>query len=238
MDLRSAAFRIAHGFLGLAAVLIPSVAVFAQESSAPIAATVLTKCRHCHGDALQYVPSSLATRESMLKGGDHGPAIVPGDAAKSLVFKRITGEIQPAMPMAPLPRLTSAEIAAIRDWINNGAVMAENKKPAPVVPSDDGSLLIYGSYRERPITDADREWWAFQKPVRADAPHVKDARWSKNPIDAFVKAKLEEKGLTPAPQADRNILIRRVYLDLVGLLPTPAEVDAFVKDPSPRAYRT
>ena len=63
-----------------------------------------------------------------------------------------------------------------------------------------------------------------------------DSRWSKNPIDAFVKAKLEEKGLTPAPQADRNTLIRRAYLDLVWLLPSPAEVDAFVKDQSPHAY--
>jgi hypothetical protein len=142
------------------------------------------------------------------------------------------------MPMAPLPKLTAEEIAAVKDWIDAGAPMAGGKSAAVTSTSkvDDGSLLVYGTYQERKITDADREWWAFMKPVRAAAPRVSDARWGKNPIDGFVKADLEAKGLAPAPQADRNTLIRRVYLDLVGLLPTPAEVDAFVKDSSPRAY--
>jgi hypothetical protein len=97
-------------------------------------------------------------------------------------------------------------------------------------------LLKHGSYEERPVTDADRQWWSFQKPVRPAAPQVGDARWNAKPIDAFVKKALDEKGLQPAPVADRNTLIRRAYLDLVGLLPEPAEVNAFVNDPSPQAY--
>ena len=167
--------------------------------------------------------------------------IVPGNAADSLVYKRITGEMQPSMPMAPMPKLSADEIATVKDWINAGAPAFEVPKAAPAAAAataqqDPISLLVYGSYRERKITDADRQWWAFKKPVRPATPQVADARWSNNPIDALVAAKRDEKGLKAAPMADRNILIRRVYLDLIGLLPPPAEVDAFVKDPAPNAY--
>jgi len=214
--------------------------VLGQQSQTPTAAAVLVKCQQCHGEKVKMSNLSVATRESILKGGDHGAAIVPGNAAESLLYQRITGQVLPAMPMAPLPRLTAEEIAAIKDWIDAGAPMAEGQKPAPAASAGntaaDGSLLVFGSYQERKVTDADREWWAFKKPVRATPPHVSDVRWSKNPIDGFVKATLESKGLTPAPPADRNTLIRRVYLDLVGVLPSPTEVDAFVRDSSPNAY--
>ncbi len=227
--------------LSTLSLLILGSAALGQKSQAPAAAAVLAKCEQCHGAKLQMSNLNLANRASMLKGGDHGPAVVPGNAAASLLYKRITGEEQPAMPMAPLPKLTADEIAAIKTWIDAGAPMADDSKTQPMQASDagktaDGSLLVYGGYEERKITDADRQWWAFQKPVRAAVPPMTEARWSKNPIDGFVKAKLDEKGLKPAPAADRNTLIRRAYLDLVGLLPSPAEVDAFVKDPSPRAY--
>jgi hypothetical protein len=198
---------------------------------------ILAKCQQCHGETVQMSHLSVANRDSILKGGDHGAAIIPGNAEGSLIYKRITGQIKPAMPMAPLPALTAEEIGAIKDWIGAGALMSDSQKPATAPgKADDSSLLVYGNYRERKITEADRQWWAFQKPVRAAVPRVADARWSTNPIDAFVRAKQEEKGLRPAPAADRNTLIRRAYLDLVGLLPSPAEVEAFVKDQSPRAW--
>ncbi len=92
-------------------------------------------------------------------------------------------------------------------------------------------------YKEPQITPEDRQWWAFQKPVRHSPPRVADARWRANPIDAFTKRSLDQQGLVPAPRADRQTLIRRAYLDLLGLLPKPEEVDAFVKDASPRAYQ-
>ena len=230
-----------HLKVGTLSLLILGSVALGQKAQAPNATAVLAKCQQCHGEKLQMSNLSLANRSAMLKGGDHGPAIVPGNAAASLLYQRITGEVQPAMPMAPIPKLTAEEIAVVKQWIDAGAQMADEPKPAPATTAaadkaDDKSLLLYGSYQERKITDMDREWWAFKKPVRAAMPRVSDTRWSKNPIDAFVKAKLEEKGLTPAPAADRNTLIRRAYLDLVGLLPSPAEVDAFVKDPSPRAY--
>src|SRR5947199_2312350 len=197
----------------------------------------LQRCLQCHGPALQMSKLNLSTREGMLKGGDHRVVLVPGNAEESLIYKRITGQVKPAMPLAPVPALTDEEIAAVRDWINAGAPMSSGQTATTNEnKADDASLLVYGNYRERKITDADRQWWAFKKPVAKEASRVNDARWNKNPIDAFVRAKQEEKGLTPAPMADRNTLIRRAYLDLSGILPTPAEVDGFVNDKSPRAY--
>jgi len=239
-NIRSSVVRLSVVALTGISVLILGSAALGQKSQAPNAVAVLAKCQQCHGEKLQMSNLSLANRAGMLKGGDHGPAIVPGKAASSLLYQRITGEVQPAMPMAPVPRLTAEEIAAVKDWIDAGAPLAEESKAAPGAavssPADDKSLLVFGSYQERKITDADRQWWSFKKPVRAAIPHMTEARWGQNPIDAFVRAKLDEKGLAPAPAADRNTLIRRAYLDLVGLPPSPAEVDAFVQDPSPRAY--
>jgi uncharacterized protein DUF1553/uncharacterized protein DUF1549/cytochrome c len=171
----------------------------------------------------------LRTREGMLKGGEKGPALVPGDAATSLLYKRITGQQQPAMPMPPVQALNSSEIALLKDWIDQGAQWSSAAAPAPTSASNSG-------YKEKQITDRDRQWWAFQKPVRYAPPQVSDARWSRNPIDAFVRDMLNKKGLQPAPQADRRTLIRRAYLDLLGLLPPPAEVEKFVQDQSPNAY--
>jgi hypothetical protein len=219
-------------------LLLPGLVVFGQAPQLQSAPAVLAKCQQCHGETVQMSHLSLSSRDAMLKGGDHGAALVPGNAEDSLIYKRITGQVKPAMPMAPVPSLTSEEIAAIKDWINAGAPMSNEQKAAQTAgQADAASLLVYGSYRERKITDADRQWWAFKKPVAAkELPRISDSRWSRNPIDAFVRAKQEEKGLTPAPMADRNTLIRRAYLDLIGILPTPAEVDAFVNDKSPRAW--
>ncbi|PWU05463.1 MAG: hypothetical protein C5B51_14465 [Terriglobia bacterium] len=230
----SAAVMMAILLLG-----ILSIAALGQRSQAPDVSAILAKCQQCHGTAVQMSKLSVASRASLLQGGSHGPAIVPGNAAESLLYKRITGEEKPVMPMAPVPALTPQEIAAVKTWIDQGAAWPEEAKATPTpagTQAADPSLLVYNGYQERKITDADRQWWSFKKPVRPAIPQGNDARWSKSPIDALVKAKLEEKQLTPARPADRSTLIRRAYLDLLGLLPSPAEVDAFVKDPAPRAY--
>ncbi|MCI0661505.1 MAG: PSD1 and planctomycete cytochrome C domain-containing protein [Acidobacteria bacterium] len=191
------------------------------------------KCLQCHGEAVQMSNLDLRTRESMLKGGDNGPAIVPGDAIASRLYRRVVGLEKPAMPMAPIPPLTSQEIAALKSWIDQGAKLSNTDT---VAATSKG----YGKgYKEIVFTAEDRKWWSFQKPVRHPIPIPSGSRGRANPtnpIDAFILNSLYREGLAPAPQADRNTLIRRAYLDLTGLLPAPEEVDKFVKDSSPKAY--
>src|SRR5574341_1256313 len=203
----------------------------AQPSDREALSILKQKCSQCHGDAVQMSGLDLRTREAMLKGGENGPAIVPGNAEASLLYRRVAGLEKPAMPMAPTPPLTQQEIVTIKSWIDRGAKWSEteNAKPPAAAPYS-------ANYKERAITAEDRSWWAFRKPVRRPIPKVADARWGAKPIDAFIKEALDQKGLAPAPKADRHTLIRRAYLDLTGLLPSPPEVDAFVNDPSLQAY--
>jgi Protein of unknown function (DUF1553)/Protein of unknown function (DUF1549)/Planctomycete cytochrome C len=240
MNRESATVKRVGTLLAVVSLLVLlSIAARGQKSQAAEVSAILAKCQQCHGATVQMSKLSVASRDALLEGGAHGPAIVPGHASDSLLYKRITGQEKPAMPMAPVAPLTQDEIATVKAWIDQGAPWPEEAKAGPASTANhesDSSLLAYNGYRERTITDADRQWWSFKKPVRPAIPQVQDARWSKSPIDALVKAKLEAKGLTPAPPTDRATLIRRAYLDLVGLLPSPAEVDAFVKNPSPHAY--
>ena len=154
----------------------------------------------------------LRTREALLKGGTRGGSIVPGDAAASLLYQAVlqTGGLK--MPMSGEP-LSPQDAETLKTWINEGAPW-EGKAEAAREP----------------------EWWAFRKPQRPPAPRVRDETWGKTPIDAFILSRLEEKGLAPAPAADRRTLARRVYFDLHGVPPAPEEVESFVKDDSPKAY--
>ena len=223
---RRPGIRWGAGLALLALVVTHLVAQRTAVSDKDVLPVLKQRCLQCHGEAVQMSNLDLRTRELALKGGDKGPALVPGNAAASRLYRRVAGLEQPAMPMAPLPALTSQEVSLLKDWIDQGAKWGPDVAAQPKVPAQ----------QEKAITDEDRKWWAFQKPVRRPAPRVADARWSGNAIDAFVKQALDQKGLAPAGQADRNTLIRRAYLDLTGLLPSPQDVDAFVKDPSPRAY--
>jgi hypothetical protein len=176
------------------------------------AAIFQSKCVACHG---QVRMSDLDLREhaAVLKGGKRGPAVVPGNAEGSLLYKAIRREGELQMPPGKAA-LSAAEVAIIRDWINGGARWESSAANAAVTPS----------------------WWSFKKPVRPAVPAVKNAAWVRNPIDAFVLAKLEQKGLRTAAAADRQTLVRRAFFDLHGLPPTPAQVDQFVNDQAPDAY--
>jgi hypothetical protein len=193
-------------------------------------------CFQCHGEALKMANLDLRSLDAMLKGGDKGPALMPGNAVESLLYKRVTGLEQPRMPMAPMPELPASEVAVLERWINQGAHWRAAEAGAPPAIPNNKPAAGHGGYQETAITDEHRQWWAFQKPIRRPPPSVSDSRWAAHPIDAFVKTSLEAQGLAVAPEADRTTLIRRLYLDLIGLLPTPAEVDVFVNNPSPRAY--
>jgi len=153
-----------------------------------------TSCWKCHGAAMQLSRLDLRTRETALKGGDHGPSIVPGNAAESRLFRLVSGGEKPAMPMDGT-KLTGEQISAIKSWIEQGAPW-DNAGGAP--PSAQAPVTI----EETPIPPEVRKYWAYQKPQRRLAPQVRNVSWSQNPIDAFLMKAMEERDLAPAPEAD------------------------------------
>jgi hypothetical protein len=175
-----------------------------------------TQCLSCHGAGqVKRSGFDLSTREGLLHGGENGPAIVPGNAKESAIYKRVKHEVQPGMPFQGA-KLSEEQISRIGDWINAGAPY-------------DGSLDLKAARRIS-------THWAFQVPKRPPVPVVKNAAWVRNPIDAFVAAEQKKRGLHPLPQADKRTLLRRVYVDLIGLPPTPDEMNAFLADNSQDAY--
>ncbi len=177
-----------------------------------------THCFQCHGEGEKPKGGvDLRLRRLMGKTKDGDPVLVPGDAAKSeLVLVLKHGE----MPEKGKP-LTPEQIAVIEQWVAQGA------KTARAEPAEVPKYYI---------TEEEREFWAFQPIKRTDAPKVKNAALVRTPVDAFLLAKLEAKGLAFSPEADRETLLRRVMLDLTGLPPTPEERTAFLADDKPDAY--
>jgi mono/diheme cytochrome c family protein len=174
------------------------------------------KCLSCHGAGpVKQSGFDISTREGLLHGGEKGPGVVPGHASESALYKRVKHDIQPGMPFQGA-RLSDELIAHIADWINAGAPYS-------------GSLNLEAARNLN-------THWAFQVPKKPPVPAVKNAAWVRNPIDAFVAAEQEKHGLHPMSPAPKNILLRRVYLDLIGLPPTQDELRAFLADRSPHAY--
>jgi uncharacterized protein DUF1553/uncharacterized protein DUF1549/cytochrome c len=174
-----------------------------------------SRCYTCHGPETQQHGLRLDSLAAVLKGGDFGQIIVPGHSDQSRLMRRLTAGERPQMPYGG-PPLSSEEIGVIRQWIDAGAPGPDSSTPS--APS-------------RP-----RMHWAYMKPVRPPIPEVKNAGWCRNPIDNLILSKLERIGLKPSEEAEKTTLIRRVYLDLIGLPPSPQEVDAFLADKSPDAY--
>jgi hypothetical protein len=185
------------------------------------------RCVVCHGKDKES-GLDLRTREGLLKGGSRGAAINPGDADGSLLYRFVAGEEKPRMPLGE--ELSEYQIGLLKSWIDKGAIWEDNET---VAQGEKGK--VYASLK--PITDEQRNYWAFRKPSRPQIPNIKNRSWVRTPIDAFILAKLEEKGLQPSPRADKRTLIRRVTFDLTGLPPSPEEINAFVADKSPDAYR-
>lgn len=185
---------------------------FAREIQPLLAA----RCYACHGPAVQMAGLRLDSRASALKGGASGlPAIVPNRSAESLLIRYIAG-IDTKVVMPPSgERLSTAQIDLLRAWIDAGAIWPE-AAPVASAPSQ-------------------RKHWAFSPPHRPPVPPVKDREWVRNPIDAFVLAKLEARGWKPSPPAGPRDLLRRIYLDLIGLPASVAEQESFLKDASPSA---
>jgi hypothetical protein len=190
-----------------------------------VAPRFLLRCTVCHGNRVREGDLDLRSRESILRGGKSGPAIVPGDPDNSLLLQKIhAGEMPPKrrlveVSVKPMP---ADEIELVTRWIEQGA------------PGSDKSSEVTAA--EPMVSDADRQWWAYRPPERPVIPSVKSADRVRSPIDAFILEELETRGLTLSPDADRRTLARRISFDLTGLPPSPEEVIAFEKDRAPGAY--
>ena len=179
-------------------------------------------CVRCHGPDKQKSEFRLDVRQTALTGGEsYAPNIVPGKSADSPLVKMVAGVGDVTMPPEG-DRLTAEEIGLLRAWIDQGA-----KWP------DD----VAGELKDK------SDWWSFKplpqrgtRSAERGASDNSEASATPRSIDVFIRAKLNGVGLRPAPQADRRTLVRRVYFDLIGLPPTPEEVDSFVADPDPQAY--
>ena len=214
--------------LAIIGIVCLAMVVAAQQPSdvftQKVAPIFAQNCVMCHGAKMQRGGLDLRTEQATIKGGGRGTSVVPGKPEESLLYKFITHKEEPGMPMGG--KLADAEIAAIAEWIKGVA-------PSAVAPVAETIPTRTHGYS---ITAKDRQWWSFIKPVRPVVPTVQNRPWVRNEIDAFVLNKLENNGLTPSAPADARTLIRRVYIDLIGLPPTPEEVAAFVKNPSNTAY--
>ncbi len=167
------------------------------------------RCFQCHShDQKMKAGLALDSRSGWEQGGDSGPAVIPGKPDESLLIEMIRWTDEDHQ-MPPKEKLPAEEIALLEEWVQRGA-------PDP---------RTLGIVQENPL-----DWWSLRPLRQPEVPA------GSHPIDAFVRAKLRERGLQPAPEADRRTLIRRLYLDLHGFLPTPEEVETFVSDPNPQAF--
>ncbi len=180
-------------------------------------------CYNCHSVKAEKIKGGLLldSPEGLLKGGSSGPAIVPGDLEASLIIKAVR-YTDPDLQMPPRnQRLSADQIATLGSWVKMGAPLPHSTPESPAVAS---------------IAAIRARHWAFQPVRKPVPPRVNNSRWAQTPVDNFILATLEQKGLKPAPRADRRTLIRRITYDLTGLPPTFDEVEAFIKDNRTDAY--
>jgi hypothetical protein len=184
---------------------------------------LVTHCYECHAADSKILQGGLRvdSRGGLLRGGDSGAAIVPGSAETSLLIRALRYD---GIEMPPKAKLPDSVIKDFEAWIAMGA-------PDPRVAEEPPAIRTID-------LEAGHKHWAFQPVADPPSPTVKDDAWPIDSLDRFVLARLEKAGLRPAADADRYTWLRRVSLDLTGLPPTPAEIEAFVQDKSPRAYET
>lgn len=226
--------RLLHILVCGAASIVGSNEAFASSQDqeaffeSRIRPLLIEHCVSCHGDDKAKLAGGLdlSSPSAIHRGGDSGSVLVPGNPAESALFIAIS-YATPEFQMPPSGKLSNRQIDDVRKWIEQGAVM----------PVDDGSDLPHQDLDSEPYDwDQARTHWAYRPMSNPKPPSVQDVDWCRNEIDHFVLARLEQAGLEPAPEADRRTLIRRAYFDLIGLPPTPEEVNRFLADESPNAF--
>lgn len=192
--------------------------VFFETKIRPV---LVEQCHKCHSSEAKNIKGGLRVdnRSMLMKGGDSGPAIVPGDPAKSILAKALKHD---GLEMPPKGKLPDSVIRDFETWIRMGAPDPRKLVELPIARSID--------------IEAGRRHWAFQPILDPKPPLVKDASWPLDHVDRFLLAKLENAGLKPLKDADRHTWLRRVSFDLTGLPPTPLQIKAFMDDNSPNAW--
>jgi hypothetical protein len=185
-----------------------------------VAPLLVRNCLGCHNASDSKGGLNLSTRTTALKGGDSGAVLVPGKPEKTYLIERVTDGSMP--PEKHGRRLTKREVADLTAWVKAGANWPAGRTLSP--------FELTTKHR------AGFDWWSLQPLQRPPIPRVLNSGWVQNPVDAFVVSRLKSSGLSPAAPADRRTLIRRLKFDLLGLPPTPSEIDAFLADRSPDAY--
>ncbi|HSI64056.1 MAG TPA: DUF1549 domain-containing protein, partial [Candidatus Saccharimonadia bacterium] len=185
---------------------------------------LIDKCYSCHSPEHKVKGGlRLDTKEGLTEGGDSGPSVVPNEPDKSLLLRAITYEDRD-LKMPPKKKLSTEDVEIIRQWIAMGAPDPREDKVAAAEaakPKKQVGMTI----------EAGRNFWSFKLPVKTQPPAVKDSTWAKSETDRFILAKLEENKLQPAPDAATDVLLRRVYHDLVGLPPSPEDTAEFLRNP-------
>ena len=205
-------FASGFGSTVLAADKLPSVAQVTVDFARDIQPLLAKRCYECHGASKQKNGLRLDRKAEAFKGGESGPAFVPGKSRESRLIHNVAGLNPDTVMPQKGERLSAEQIGLLRAWIDQGAVW----------PDTDPA--------------SNKTHWAFVSPVRPAARPVKNKKWVRNPIDNFVLARLGKERLAPSPEADRVTLIRRLSLDLTGLPPSPQEVDEFLADKNKNAY--
>ncbi|HEY7118535.1 MAG TPA: PSD1 and planctomycete cytochrome C domain-containing protein [Tepidisphaeraceae bacterium] len=226
--------RLGPAVLALGIVVWICARVLAADGAKPLATALFTgdvrgiliqHCVKCHGGEKTKGEFDLTTREGLLHPGQEGVNVVAGNSGASRLMKLIRHEDDPEMP-SKAPKLPDDAIAKIAAWIDGGAPY-------------DKPLIEKGGVKRghAEVTAADRQFWSFRPlPKEVAPPAVKESSWCRTDVDRFILARLEEKGIAPNGPADRRKLIRRAYLDLLGLPPKPEVVESFANDPDPRAW--
>ena len=209
--LRTTCRRLPAACLGATLLLVAGVpgraSVDFQDQVLPV---LKENCLPCHDRHTRTSGFSVESLDSVLAGGArHGAAVMPGAPEQSPLIKVLRGQIEPRMPLGRA--FSEDRIQLIEQWI--GGLSATPRTNSPAEP-----------------------YWAYVKPAAGPPPEAKDSPWIRNGIDSFILKRLQEEGLSPAPPASRRTLIRRLFFDLLGVPPEPAEVEAFADDPSPNAY--
>ena len=180
-------------------------------------------CLECHGAETQEGKLGLDTFAGLMKGGSSGPAVQPGKVDESLLWVAVSYRNED-LQMPPDGKLPEQELEYLRRWLSKGAAHPDAGGGVPVAPVSRIDL------------EEGRKFWAFQPPQPPPPPTVRATEWPRTPVDHFILAALEARSLEPSRPADKRTLLRRVTFDLIGLPPTPAELDAFLADDSPEAF--